>query len=170
MTSKDPTSKIALIAGATGAVGKEIVSLPYLPDFLFRILIDFRIQLKLVFFFFGNLVERNLLKKLSSLIESSEFTSIHSFGRSAPSVSSSKLQHHELDFSTLSTSPSIQKEIGSLDADSVFIALGTTLADAGSSEKFVEIDKDYVIEFAKAAKSSKDQQVLYCSVSDKKKL
>jgi len=102
---------------------------------------------------------------LSRLIESSEFDSIHSFGRSAPSVTSKKLQHHEIDFSTLSTSPSIQQEISSLNANSVFVALGTTLAAAGSSEKFIQVDKDYVIEFAKAAKSSTDiqQQILYCS-------
>jgi len=48
--------------------------------------------------------------------------------------------------------------------DVVFIALGTTVRDAGSQENFTKIDREYVVNAAKAAKVEKDQRLIYVSV------
>lgn len=46
---------------------------------------------------------------------------------------------------------------------SSILQLGTTRAAAGSAENFTKIDKDYVINAAKAAKTESDQRLLYLS-------
>ncbi|KAG8932257.1 Protein fmp52, mitochondrial [Tulasnella sp. 418] len=48
-------------------------------------------------------------------------------------------------------------------ADVVIITLGTTRAIAGSEEKFLQIDRDYPISAAKAAKSDGEQKLVYLS-------
>jgi oxidoreductase len=49
--------------------------------------------------------------------------------------------------------------------DVIFIAMGTTAKSAGSQENFTKIDKEYVVNAAKAAKADKDQRLIYVSVS-----
>ncbi|KAG8882238.1 Protein fmp52, mitochondrial [Tulasnella sp. 332] len=48
-------------------------------------------------------------------------------------------------------------------ADVVVIVLGTSKAAAGSAENFIKIDREYVINAAKAAKLDTDQRLLYLS-------
>jgi oxidoreductase len=70
-----------------------------------------------------------------------------------------KLDQKVIDFERLD-------EAGLRDGnwDVVFIALGTTINLAGSQENFTKIDKEYVVNAAKAAKVDKDQRLVYISV------
>ena len=68
-----------------------------------------------------------------------------------------KLEQHIVDFSDLKNW-SCQAPI-----DTVFCSLGTTIKNAGSQEKFKEVDFEYVINLAKWAESNKVQKFIVVS-------
>ena len=102
------TARTALLAGATGLVGRAL---------------------------------------LSSLLASEHYRSVHVLLRHRPPDigASEKLQIREIDFARLPALPA---------ADDVFIALGTTIAVAGSQAAFRQVDFDYVVNVARAARAA----------------
>jgi len=105
---------------------------------------------------------RHLLREL---IASPSFSRVCEAGRRVTPTeelsehANGKLEQKVIDFERLD-------EAGLRDGkwDVVFITLGTTLKLAGSQENFTKIDKEYVVNAAKAAKVDKDQQLVYISV------
>jgi len=103
---------------------------------------------------------------LRELIASPTFTRVCEAGRRVtseadlPAQSSGKLEQKVIDFERLDESG--LKE-GKWDV--VFVALGTTAKAAGSSENFTKIDREYVVNAAKAAKADNDQRLIYVSSS-----
>ncbi|KAH9034626.1 hypothetical protein EDB85DRAFT_2144277 [Lactarius pseudohatsudake] len=105
---------------------------------------------------------RHLLREL---IASPTFSRVCEAGRRVtpseelPAQASGKLEQKVIDFERLD-------EAGLKDGnwDAVFITLGTTIKLAGSQENFTKIDKEYVVNAAKAAKVDKDQRLVYISV------
>ncbi|KAI9440865.1 hypothetical protein H4582DRAFT_1501353 [Lactarius indigo] len=105
---------------------------------------------------------RHLLREL---IASPTFSRVCEAGRRVtpaeelPAQASGKLEQKVIDFERLD-------EAGLKDGnwDVVFITLGTTLKLAGSQENFTKIDKEYVVNAAKAAKVDKEQRLVYISV------
>ncbi|KAJ7089835.1 hypothetical protein B0H15DRAFT_839432 [Mycena belliarum] len=101
---------------------------------------------------------------LKELLASSHFTRVAEFGRRTTSLDDlttgkDKLEQKALDFEKLEAA-------GLRDSkwDVVFITLGTTAKNAGSSEAFERIDREYVINAARAAKSdSHAQRLVYVS-------
>lgn len=106
---------------------------------------------------------RHLLREL---IASPTFTRVCEAGRRVtpaeelPAQASGKLEQKTIDFERL-------EEAGLKEGqwDVVFIAVGTSLMNAGSRENFTKIDKDYVVNAAKVAKTDKDQRLIYVSVT-----
>jgi len=106
---------------------------------------------------------RHLLREL---IECPKFTRVCEVGRRVtpaedlPAQASGKLDQKVIDFERL-------EEAGLKEGkwDVVFIAMGTTAKNAGSPENFTKIDKEYVVNAAKAAKADNDQRLIYVSVS-----
>lgn len=104
---------------------------------------------------------RHLLREL---ITSSTFTRVCEAGRrvtpveSLPAQAREKLEQKVIDFERLDEA---ELQVGKWDV--VFITLGTSAKRAGSSENFTKIDKDYVVNAAKAAKVDKDQRLVYIS-------
>src|SRR5437762_4435410 len=103
------TSRTALLAGATGLVGREL---------------------------------------LSMLLAGKQYRSVHVLlRRAAPDIeANTKLYIHEVDFARL---PAEFPR-----ADDVFIALGTTIKVAGSEAAFRQVDFDFVVNTAKAARAA----------------
>jgi len=108
---------------------------------------------------------------LSELLSNPTFSRVGEYGRrvtphDAPTlqrsgVDLSKLEQKEVDFENLAASGMKQGKW-----DVVYITLGTTRANAGSAEAFVKIDREYVVNAAKEAKSddpSFQQRVVYVS-------
>jgi uncharacterized protein YbjT (DUF2867 family) len=103
------TPRTALLAGATGLVGRALLSL---------------------------------------LIASEHYRSVHVLLRRRPPAleASAKLTIHQVDFARLpATFPTV---------DDVFIALGTTIKIAGSEAAFRQVDFDFVVNVARAAKAA----------------
>ncbi|KAH9968446.1 hypothetical protein BGW80DRAFT_1338589 [Lactifluus volemus] len=106
---------------------------------------------------------RHLLRQL---IESPTFSRVCEAGRRTtpkedlPPHADGKLEQKVIDFERLDEAG--LKE-GSWDV--VFLALGTTAKLAGSQENFTKIDREYVLNAAKAAKVDKDQRLIYISVA-----
>lgn len=96
----------ALVIGATGATGQELVS---------------------------------------QLLEDESFNSVSIFVRNDPNITHSKLKTYIIDFSK------IEDYKNSIKGDVLFSCLGTTLRDAGSTEKQYLVDLTYQFEFAKIA-------------------
>ncbi|KAJ7355787.1 hypothetical protein DFH08DRAFT_955241 [Mycena albidolilacea] len=103
---------------------------------------------------------------LKELLASSTFTRIGEFGRrntsldALPAAGKDKLEQKVLDFEKLEAAGLREGKW-----DVVFIALGTTAKAAGSSEAFERIDREYVINAARAAKSEgHPQRLVYVSV------
>ncbi|KAF8166659.1 hypothetical protein K438DRAFT_2065678 [Mycena galopus ATCC 62051] len=99
------------------------------------------------------------------LLASSTFTRIGEFGRrntpldALPPASKTKLEQRIIDFEK-------PEAAGMRDGkwDVVFIALGTSVKHAGSPEAFERIDREYVINAARAAKSEgHPQRLIYVS-------
>lgn len=111
---------------------------------------------------------RALLAALSEPL----ITSIHSFGRSTPTLpptgDSSKFQHTSFDFEQLleqGTEGSEAKKLREVKADTVLITLGTTRFNAGTAAAFERADREYVIAAAKAARvEGEKQRLIYLSV------
>ncbi|KAL8278959.1 hypothetical protein RQP46_008628 [Phenoliferia psychrophenolica] len=108
---------------------------------------------------------------LLSALANPAYSTVLALGRKAPSVDPSTP-----GFSKLVSEPTIsfdglvsgdQVEVQKLkdaQADTVLVTLGTTRAAAGSFEKFVKIDREYVLAAAKGARvEGKDQKIVYCS-------
>jgi len=78
-------------------------------------------------------------------------------GRREPNVKHEKLEAPILDFDRLPLA------IDQLEADEVFIALGTTIKRAGSQEAFRKVDFDYIVNAAKTAKAGGAERCLLVS-------
>jgi uncharacterized protein YbjT (DUF2867 family) len=102
------TPRIALLAGATGLVGRELVR---------RLLVD------------------------------PAYARVHALVRRATTglATDARLVIHALDFARLGSVPK---------ADDVYIALGTTIKVAGSQEAFRQVDHDFVVATARAARAA----------------
>jgi len=103
------TPRTALLAGATGLVGRALLSL---------------------------------------LLASERYCDVHVLLRRAPPdiEASAKLKIHQVDFARL---PAVLPAV-----DDVFIALGTTIKIAGSEAAFRQVDFDFVVNVARAAKAA----------------
>ncbi|KAI0271118.1 hypothetical protein BGY98DRAFT_1100374 [Russula aff. rugulosa BPL654] len=105
---------------------------------------------------------RHLLREL---IASPTFTRVCEAGRRVtpagelPAQASGKIEQKVIDFERL-------EEAGLKEGewDVVFIAMGTSAKNAGSQENFTKIDKEYVVNAAKFAKTDKEQRLVYLSV------
>jgi oxidoreductase len=100
---------------------------------------------------------------LKELLASSEFTKVGEFGRRVTDLASlpdnkDKLIQKKIDFEKL-------EDAGLKDEkwDVVYVTLGTTKADAGSAEAFEKIDREYVVNAARAAKTDASQRLVYLS-------
>jgi uncharacterized protein YbjT (DUF2867 family) len=93
----------AMLAGASGLVGKELLAL---------------------------------------LCASAHYSAVHSLVRRASGRALPKLTEHVIDFEALPELPA---------CDDVYIALGTTIKQAGSQAAFRRVDHDYVVNVARAA-------------------
>ncbi|KAN0132772.1 hypothetical protein V8E53_009443 [Lactarius tabidus] len=101
---------------------------------------------------------------LRELIASPNFSRVCEAGRRVTPAeelsahAKGKLEQKVIDFERLD-------EAGLRDGnwDVIFVALGTTLKLAGSQEIFTKVDKEYVVNAAKAAKVDKDQRLVYIS-------
>jgi len=98
--------KTALIAGATGLVGKQL---------------------------------------LEKLLASGRYDTVIALGRKAPGM-----QHSKLTSVITTDFTHLQEELAGFQPDDVFCCLGTTMAKAGSKEKFYEVDFQYPLNLAKA--------------------
>ncbi|KAJ7173696.1 hypothetical protein C8R46DRAFT_991540 [Mycena filopes] len=99
---------------------------------------------------------------LKELLASSHFTHVAEFGRRTTSLDTlttgkDKLEQKTIDFEK----PEEVLQGGKWDV--VFITLGTAAKAAGSSEAFERIDREYVINAARAAKGDYPQRVIYVS-------
>jgi len=122
-------NRSALIIGATGAVGRHL---------------------------------------LSELLASSEYSQVTEVGRRVTAFQEGqsipgkdKLVQKVVNFDKID-----QEGLSEANYDAVYITLGTTRAAAGSAVNFEKIDREYVINAAKAAKSqdaSRQQRLLYLS-------
>ncbi|KAG8697100.1 Protein fmp52, mitochondrial [Ceratobasidium sp. 395] len=104
---------------------------------------------------------------LRELLQNPHFTRVGEFGRRSlgdehlAGVDTSKLERKIVDFENLN-----EKEWKDGRWDVIYITLGTTRAAAGSVANFEKIDREYVINAAKAAKSTDpahQQRLVYLS-------
>ncbi|THH16165.1 hypothetical protein EW146_g4425 [Bondarzewia mesenterica] len=102
---------------------------------------------------------------LRELLASPHFTRVGEAGRRVtppeqlPSGADGKLEQKVVDFEKID-------QAGLRDGkwDVVFITLGTSLKNAGSKEMFEKIDREYVVNAAKAARTDDaNQRLVYCS-------
>lgn len=93
------------------------------------------------------LVGRELL---AGLLADPTVTAVHSLGRRAPALQHPKLTAHVVDFAALPALPR---------ADEVYLALGTTIKDAGSQPAFRAVDFDANLAVAKAALAAGTKRV-----------
>ena len=100
------SGRTAIIAGATGLVGQEI---------------------------------------LKRLLADPSVPAVHSLGRRAAVFQNPKLTSHVVDFKQLPALP---------PADELYLAIGTTIKDAGSQDAFRSVDFDANLGVAKAALSA----------------
>lgn len=84
---------------------------------------------------------------LALLLDDPAYRVVHALVRRLPDhpVTHDKLRHHPVDFHHLPALPS---------ADDVYIALGTTIRDAGSQAAFRKVDFDAVVSTARAAREA----------------
>lgn len=90
----------------------------------------------------SGLVGRELLRLLS---ESPRYESVHALVRRSTSAPASKVRELVVDFEALPALPPV---------DDVLIALGTTIAVAGSESAFRRVDHDYVVAIARAGRAA----------------
>lgn len=79
---------------------------------------------------------------LEGLLADGSVAAVHALGRREPSVSHPKLTPHVVDFKALPRLPPL---------DEVYLALGTTIKDAGSQAAFRAVDFDANLAAARAA-------------------
>ncbi|GJE98561.1 NAD(P)-binding protein [Phanerochaete sordida] len=104
---------------------------------------------------------------LKEVVSSEHFSKVSEWGRSVtapaklPEAGKEKLEQKTIDFDNLDV-PTFKQ--GNWDV--IFITLGTTRAKAGSAEAFERIDREYVLNAARAAKSddpTRKQRLVYVS-------
>jgi oxidoreductase len=103
-------------------------------------------------------------KLLGELLANHEWTRVGEYGRrvsALPASTTGKLEQKAIDFENLDAA-------GLKDGrwDVVFVTLGTTRAQAGSAANFEKIDREYVVNACKAAKTddpAHEQRVVYLS-------
>jgi len=119
--------KTAVIAGATGLVGNEL---------------------------------------LAKLLASSRYEKVVSLARRPTGIHHPKLDERITDFSNLT------EALSGVQPDDVFCCLGTTMAKAGSKEKFYQVDFQYPLDLAKATFALGAKQCLLVSAlgADKKSM
>lgn len=111
---------------------------------------------------------------LTELLGSSHYDRVHAFVRrpfkaDSPHKENDKLIEHAIDFDKLTDSQEGAQALRDVQAEAVYITLGTTRAQAGSAQAFERIDREYVLAAAKAALSDRQkssqlgQRVVYCS-------
>lgn len=93
---------------------------------------------------------------LALLLQSPHYRRVHALvRRPVPGwPADGKLQVHQVDFDRLAELPEV---------DDVFIALGTTIRQAGSQQAFRRVDVDAVLNVARAARSGGARRVLVVS-------
>ena len=100
---------------------------------------------------------------LKELISSNQYTKVIVLSRKSLSITSDKVQEIITDLNTL------QQHAAELKADDVFCCLGTTMAKAGSKEKFYEVDFTYPYELARISKQNGARQYLIITAMGAKK-
>lgn len=79
---------------------------------------------------------------LEGLLADNSVAMVHSLGRRKPGIDHPRLASHVIDFSAIPTLPQV---------DEVYLALGTTIKDAGSQAAFRAVDFDANLGVARAA-------------------
>lgn len=116
------TTGTALIAGATGLIGRQL---------------------------------------LEQILVSPNWASVRVLSRRSIAHENPKLEVCEINFDRL---PNLAQEDPALfDVDAVFCCLGTTLKTAGSKAAFAKVDRDYVVNLAKAAEQGGARRFLMVS-------
>ena len=110
--------KTALIAGATGLIGKELVN---------------------------------------KMLQSNQYSLIYLISRKPCGIVNEKIHEIVIDFGQMEQ---INLEI---QVDEAFCTLGTTMKQAGSREKFRKVDLEYVLSFARLAKTAGASKFLVIS-------
>ena len=94
---------------------------------------------------------------LNYLLASPSYGRVVCLGRKKIDVSSPKLKQHKINFDKYGSYAPLLK------GDDLFIAIGTTIAKAGSKEAFRKVDYSYAINIAKAAADNGMNQLLLVS-------
>lgn len=110
--------------------------------------------MKAVLFGSTGLIGTNILRLLNS---SNEFTSITSFVRKRSDIVPSKVKEIVTDFQN------IEEYKDEFACDVCFISIGTTIKQAGSQEKFKEVDYTFVFNIARLCKIMDVKSVLVVS-------
>jgi uncharacterized protein YbjT (DUF2867 family) len=92
----------------------------------------------------SGLIGSSLVKML---LEAGQYGEVHILTRKKIDLVHKKLVQHVIDFDRLA------EQSFNFKAEDAFCTLGTTIAKAGSKIAFSKVDHDYVISFAKMAKS-----------------
>ena len=108
MNAQAPNPRVALLAGVTGLIGRELLPL---------------------------------------LLNSAQYRQVHLLVRRplAGVPPHPKMKSHTVDFAKLPTLPAV---------DDAFLALGTTIKVAGSEQAFRQVDFDFVVNTARAARAA----------------
>jgi uncharacterized protein YbjT (DUF2867 family) len=95
----------------------------------------------------SGLIGRELLQ---ALLADDEVAVVHSLGRRALPEQHPKLHHHVVDFAELPALPKV---------DEAYVALGTTIKQAGSQAAFRAVDFDAVVNTVRAAQAARAERV-----------
>ncbi|KAI0047392.1 NAD(P)-binding protein [Auriscalpium vulgare] len=101
---------------------------------------------------------------LRELLDSSVFTRVGEAGRrltpleDLPANATAKLEQKTVDFENIEAAALHEGKW-----DVVFITMGTSRKSAGSAANFEKIDREYVLNAAKAVKTDGEQRIVYCS-------
>ncbi|KAI0047391.1 hypothetical protein FA95DRAFT_1606088 [Auriscalpium vulgare] len=103
---------------------------------------------------------------LRELLDSSVFTRVGEAGRrltpldELPANATAKLEQKTVDFENIEAAALHEGKW-----DVIFITLGTSRKNAGSAANFEKIDREYVLNAAKAVKTDGEQRIVYCSTN-----
>lgn len=103
---------------------------------------------------------------LAKLIASPRYEKVVSLARRRLGINHPKLDDRETDFTNL------PEALSGVQPDDIFCCLGTTMAKAGSKEKFYQVDFQYPVDLAKATLAVGAKQYLLVSAlgADKKSM
>jgi uncharacterized protein YbjT (DUF2867 family) len=91
---------------------------------------------------------------LAGLLADSRYLHVHALVRKPVLTPHVKLSEHVVNFRSLTSLPA---------ADDAYCCLGTTIKKAGSESAFREVDFDYVLNFARAAKTGGTKRLMVIS-------